>query len=107
MNDKQKSKRNFRASKEWKTFRNFMKKLSGNKDLITNKTLRKGFQVHHMDLQEENYSILFPDNFICCNNLTHKVIHFLYTYYKTDPQIIDRLREVLEKMKEINKGGEK
>ena len=107
MNEAQKSKRKFRQSKEWKTFRNFMKKLSGNKDLITNKPLRKGFQVHHMDLREENYSILFPDNFICCNNLTHKVIHFLYTYYKTDPQIIDRLREVLEKMKEINQGGEK
>ena len=107
MNEAQKSKRKFRQSKEWKTFRNFMKKLSGNKDLITNKPLRKGFQVHHMDLREENYSILLPDNFICCNNLTHKVIHFLYTYYKTDPQIIDRLREVLEKMKEINQGGEK
>jgi hypothetical protein len=28
----------------------------------------------------------------------------MYTYYKTDPQIVDRLRAEMEKMAEINKG---
>ena len=102
MNDKQKSKRKFRQSKEWKTFRNFMKKLSGNKDLITNKPLRKGYQVHHYNLDENKYTELLIDNFLCCNNLTHKVIHWLWTYYQKDPQIIDRLKCAMEKMKEIN-----
>jgi hypothetical protein len=104
MNESQKAKRKFRTSKQWKTFRNFMKKLSGNKDLITNKPLRKGFSVHHLDLREENYNILFPDNFVCLNNLTHKTVHFLYTYYKNDPAVLDRLREVLERMVVINEG---
>jgi hypothetical protein len=44
------------------------------------------------------------DNFLCCNNLTHKMIHWLWTDYKTDPQIVDRLRAEMEKMAEINKG---
>lgn len=105
MTDKQKSKRNFRQSKEWKSFRKFMHKLSGGKDCITNKPLRKGYQVHHQDLDERNYNNLDPAHFICCNNLTHKVIHWLYTYYQKDPKIIDRLREELETMLKINKGA--
>ena len=103
MNESQKAKRKFRQSKEWKTFRNFMKKLSGNKDLITNKPLRKGFQVHHQNLDETKYNELIPEHFICINNLTHKFIHWCYGYYIKDPAIIDRLKEELEKMVEINR----
>lgn len=103
MNELQKAKRKFRQSKEWKSFRNFMKKKSDNKDAITLKPLRKGFQVHHQDLDETNYNVLNPDNFICCNNLTHKFIHWLYVYYIKDPAIIDRIKAEMELMAEINK----
>ena len=50
---------------------------------------------HFLELDE--------NNFICCNNLTHKVIHWLYTYYKKDPAIIDRLKAEMEKTVAINK----
>ena len=105
MNEVQKAKRKFRQSKEWKSFRNLMKKKSDNKDVITLKPLRKGFQVHHQDLDETKYNVLNPDNFICCNNLTHKFIHWLYVYYIKDPAIIDRIKAEMERMKEINEGG--
>ena len=32
----------------------------------------------------------------------HSIVHKLYPYYKKDPLVIDRLRELLERMKEIN-----
>ena len=57
MNEAQKLKRKFRQSKEWKSFRNLMKKMSDNKDAITLKPLRKGFQVHHQDLDETKYNV--------------------------------------------------
>ena len=103
MNEVQKLKRKFRQSKEWKSFRNFMKKKSDNKDAITLKPLRKGFQVHHQNLDETKYNELIPEHFICVNNLTHKFIHWCYGYYVKDPAIIDRLKTEMELMAEINK----
>ena len=103
MNDIQKLKRKFRQSKEWKSFRGLMKKKAGNIDAITLKPLRKGFQVHHQDLDETKYNVLNPDNFICCNNLTHKFIHWCYGYYQKDPKIIDRIKAEMIKMAEINR----
>lgn len=102
VNEAQKKKRNFRQSKEWKTFRQEMKKKCGGLDYITGHKLRKGFQVHHRNLDETKYTELEEDNFICINNLTHKVIHWLWTYYKKDPAIIDRIKKEMIKMAEIN-----
>ena len=102
MNEIQKLKRKFRQSKEWKSFRGLMKKKAGNIDAITLKPLRKGFQVHHQNLDETKYNELIPEHFICVNNLTHKFIHWLYVYYVKDPAIIDRLKAEMQKMAEIN-----
>ena len=105
MNDMQRMKRNFRNTKAFKEHKKKKAIECGKVDKITQKPLRKNFSFHHEDLREENYTVL-NDNFLCCNNLTHKVIHWLWTYYKTDPQIIDRLRAEMEKMAEINRGKE-
>ena len=105
MNDIQRMKRNFRNTKAFKEYKNKKAIECGKVDKITKKPLRKNFSFHHEDLLEENYTVL-NDNFLCCNNLTHKMIHWLWTYYKTDPQIIDRLRAEMIKMAEINKGEE-
>ena len=103
MNEVQKSKRKFRQSKEWKTFRQKMRIKCGGLDYITGHKLRKGFQVHHQNLSENEYQNLREDWFLCCNNLTHKVVHWLYTYYKKDEAIIDRLKAEMIKMAEINR----
>ena len=105
MNDKQKSKRNFRQSKAWKEFKKKKYLECGKIDAITRKKLYKTWQLHHEDLNEENYQKL-NNNFLCCNNLTHKVIHWLYNYYKTDEAIIDRLKAEMDRMKAINQGGD-
>ena len=98
MNEAQKSKRNFRNSKTWKDFKKKMKAECNGIDKITNHKLRKGWQLHHQCLEEKEYQNL-KRGFLCCNNLTHKVIHWLWTYYQKDPAIIDRLRKEMEIMR--------
>lgn len=101
MNDKQKSKRNFRARKEWKEFKARKKKECGGLDLITLHKLGKRWELHHEDLRDENYENL-NDNFLPCNNMTHEFLHWLFRYYLKDPAIIDRIKNEMIKMKEIN-----
>jgi hypothetical protein len=102
MNETQKAKKKFRQTAEWKNFRKLMFSKSGKVDRITLKPLRKGWQLHHLLLDETRYAELDENNFVCLNNLTHKFIHWCYGYYQKDPAIIDRIRVELEKMKEIN-----
>jgi len=102
LNDIQKSKTKFRQSRPWKDFKKEKYIESGKTDFITGHKLRKMWQLHHRNLDEKKYQNLRGDWFLCCNNLTHKVIHWLWTYYKKDPQIIDRLKSEMEKMAEIN-----
>ena len=106
MNEAQKKKRNFRKRKAWKDFKLRKKKECGGKDLITLSKLGKRWELHHEDLWEENYEVL-NDNFLPCNNQTHEMIHWLYRYYVKDPEIIDRIKAEMERMKAINQGGEK
>lgn len=105
MNDIQKIKRNFRNTKAFKEHKAKKKKECGGLDKITMHKLRKGWSLHHEDLNEEHYKIL-NDNFLPCNNLTHKFIHWIWRYYETDEGIIDRLKAELERMKAINQGGD-
>ena len=103
MNDNQKSKRKFRQSKRWKSFKQDMRNRCGKMDAITQKKLYRTWQLHHRNLDEKQYENLKEDWFLPCNNLTHKVIHWLWTYYQKDEQIIDRLKAEMETMKSINK----
>ncbi len=96
-------KKAFRQKKIWKTFKHTMNVKDKGKDYITNKKLLRGYELHHLDLNPDNYSVLNEDNFISLNKMTHKVIHFIYGCYKEDEGIMDRLKEVLDKMIEINK----
>lgn len=104
MNDIQKKKRNFRNSKKWKEFRH--KKHVEQKGLcyVTKKKLLKMANLHHKDLDEKHYEdISKPENFVFVNKSIHEVIHTLWRYYKDDPTILDRLKEILDDMVEINK----
>lgn len=105
MIEAQKKKRKIRSSKKWKIKKLSEKKRAENKDEITLKPLRKGWQLHHMNLDESFYENLSKP-FMCVNNLTHKMIHWLYTYYKTDKQIIERLKKTMEIMERENGGSE-
>ena len=95
-----KEKAKFRATSVWKKFRELLKK-ERKVDFITKKPLRKRFQFHHCDLNENHYKNLNPLNFITVNKNSHKIIHEIYRYDWR--MILDNLRIVFEKMDELNK----
>lgn len=95
----------FRKTKEWKSFRGEMKAASHNEDAVTRRPLRAGWNLHHLDLNPEHYSdIGNPDHFACLNCQTHEFVHWIWRYWDKDPSIIDRLTELLQRMKDI--GGQ-
>lgn len=101
----QRDKSKWRSQRQWKDFR---KKLKDERkvDAVTLKPLRSGFNLHHLDMsnQKERYTDLSDETkFVACNKQTHEIIHHLYRYYAKDPSIVQRLEEILKKMKEINK----
>ena len=92
-----------RATKEWKAFRLKIAEKQDKKDFITGKPLRKGYNVHHLDMSAENYDKLIDENFIALNKQTHDALHFLFRYYQNDKDILEKFKKVLDKMVELNK----
>ena len=43
------------------------------------------------------------DNFICLNKQMHETVHTLFRYYQKNPSILDRLKEVLDRMNKLNR----
>ena len=96
----QKEKAKIRATPEWKRLKETVRASQGGLDALTGKALRPGANLHHMDLRAENYWKLDADYFRYLNRKSHDALHFLYSYYKHDPQIIFRLQNLLYAMKE-------
>ena len=92
----------FRASKEWREFRKRIFDKQEGKDVITGKKLYKCFNCHHLDMSADNYDKLIEENFIAVNKATHEALHFLFRYYKNDKDILNRIKQFLEKMTELN-----
>lgn len=102
MSATQNQKSKFRATSKWKKFRSRLKS-ERKVDYITQKKLLKGWNLHHLDLDESHYQDLTDESkYVCLNKMTHSIVHDLLRYYVKDPTVIDRLREILERMKEIN-----
>jgi len=98
----QKDKTKFRQSAKWKKFKVYMKKLK-KVDCVTLFPLRKGHNLHHLDLNDEHYTDISDiSHFEPLNRKTHETVHFLYSYYVKDEKIIDRLHDLLERMRVIN-----
>lgn len=97
MNKAQKSKRNFRNSKAWRTFRHEMNIKQKGIDPITGAKLAKGCNLHHRHITagEADYKdISNKDDFVMLNSMTHKMLHFGYTYYKKyGREFLDRIEE--------------
>ena len=91
----------FRKSPEWKEFRTHMAEVFKHRDYITGRKLAKGYNVHHLKVNQEpeTYCDLSNEsNFIPLNSYSHKLLHYVYTYYKKDKTILNRLQEILDKM---------
>lgn len=100
----QKDKRRFRDSKRWKEFREHMKSLQENRCQITGAKLTKLWQLHHMDLDENNYQNLDDDNFVCLSWNMHKVVHALFVKSKPKAwrsRVLNLIR-ILKKMEKLN-----
>lgn len=101
MNGKEKGK--FRRSKNWLNFKKYIDKLQP-VDQLTKKKLSKRHQLHHLNLDPDKYTILEENYFLNLNPESHKIIHWIYSRYVKDPLIIDRLKEIIDKMYAINNG---
>ena len=103
MNDNQKAKKRFRQSAKWLKFRKYIQKKFGNKDAISGFPLRKGWNLHHISLDEGKYEdITNEDNFIPLNKQLHEVLHICYKYQSKDSGFLDRLKYFVDKMIKIN-----
>lgn len=103
MNEAQKKKASFRNSAKWKKFKHFKNVEQGGVCYITHKKLPKGATLHHLNLDESLYQDLSkPENFVYLCKSMHEVIHTIWRYYKNDPAVLDRIKEVLDRMVEIN-----
>lgn len=92
-------KKKVRATKEWRQLRVDIKSEHNNTDPITLRPLRLGFNVHHKDDSVENYDKLDDHSkFVPLNKATHELIHTIFTYYKKDPAILDRIKALLDEM---------
>lgn len=98
------SKAKFRTTKKWKEFREDMKKLYNNRDAITGEKLHKGWQLHHLDLNEDNYTNLNPEKFIPLNAGTHELLHRNYTFIvKAKNNRVCNMQKYIAIMAKLNK----
>ena len=54
-------------------------------------------------MSAENYDQLVEENFIALNKQSHEALHFLFRYYQNDKDILEKFKEVLDRMVELNK----
>jgi hypothetical protein len=102
MTDLEKFKYNFRQSRAWRNFRK-VKFTESSKDFVTHKKLKANYSLHHLDLNPDHYTdISDPTKFENLNKESHGWVHELYRYYRKDPEILDRLKELLDRMVDLN-----
>lgn len=103
MNNEQKVKRAFRNSKRWREFRHKKNVEQGGKCYISGKKLYKAANLHHIDMRFENYQDLSkPENFVYLNKKMHDTVHILYPLYAADKGVLERLKEILDRMVQLN-----
>lgn len=95
----------FRRTPEWHEWKAVCRENCGGVDFVTDESLKRGWELHHLDLNNSAYSKLGNvENFLPLNKETHKCIHFLYPFYKKWKgtgewkNMMDRLELVLRLM---------
>lgn len=97
MTDEEKKK--FRRSKIWSNFRQKIRRRYNKQDFLTHKPLLRDWNLHHLDMNDKNYTDLSKeDKFLPLNKDTHKFVHWLFRLYRHDPGIIKRLLLIMQLM---------
>lgn len=97
MTDEEKKK--FRRSKPWSNFRQKMRRRYNKQDALTLKPLLRDWNLHHLDMNDRNYTDLSKeDKFLPLNKDAHKFVHWLFRLYRHDPGIIKRLEAIMQLM---------
>ena len=96
-----KTKGKFRLTETWKNFRKLFDNMV---DPITLKKLPKRYNLHHLVLDPAKYTELDERKFRPHANSIHDLIHLLYGYYRKDKEILNRIKEELDLMVELNDG---
>ena len=103
MNQAQRIKAKFRASKKWKEFRCIKYTEQGGRCLICGMKLGKTANLHHINLREEDYQDLSnPDNFVFLCHSCHEYIHHKWKAYIRKDYNVQVLLDIWDKMREVN-----
>lgn len=88
----------------YKELKNGKKKPIKTVDYLTGNPLKKGYQLHHIDLNPQHYTDLIREHFIPLNPQSHDTLHWAYTQMCKDRDFINRFVDLLNRMYEINNG---
>lgn len=94
----------FRASKQWKQFREHMKANQDGKCYVTGAKLTRTANLHHKDMDMENYEDISNEhNFVFLSKKAHEMVHWLWGKGHNDWRSrLARLEEILIDMDRIN-----
>lgn len=101
----QKDRHKIRQTSEFKHLKQQLAKRDGNVDWVSHWNLVEGKTTcHHLDMQGSNYADFSNlENFVLLNESMHRAVHVIYNAYEKDPSVLERLKILLDKMKELNK----
>lgn len=97
---KDEKKAEFRESEEWKNFRLELLE-NQSTDPISNLPLTIDANCHHLDQTDdlERYFDLNPEKFVMLNRESHQLVHLILPMYLKDPNCINNIVAICEKMK--------
>lgn len=99
----QAEKKKFRMSKEWKAFRQKLRKAHCATDYVTKQPLTRSWNLHHLDLRNKNYTnISDTRRFLPLNERTHEIVHWLYPLWLNNRRVMSRLEDVFRRMDEYS-----
>ena len=102
-NRAQSEKTKFRRSSKWLRFRKSMK-AEQKFDPVTGSRLGPTCNVHHLDLNEDNYKDLGNrENFVCLNTQTHEVVHWLWQAHGGWRNAVYGLIRILRRLEQLNR----
>lgn len=98
----QQEKTKFRSSARWMKFRKKLKAMQVD-DPVTGAKLDTSYTVHHLDMDERNYTNLdHIENFVCLNETSHSMVHFLRDSAGGWRHAILALIDIMKRMDKLN-----